>query len=96
MDFCDQHLDQLNRHTTVIILGDGRTNYINPRMDLMQLIQKRSRAVIWLNPEDESRWGVGDSVMQRYARFCHVARTCNSLDQLERIIEEVLRSYSPH
>jgi len=94
-DFCDQHLDQLNRHTTVIILGDGRSNYIDPRMDLMQTIQQRSRAVIWLNPEDQSRWGVGDSVMHRYARFCHVATTCNSLIQLERIIEDVLRSYSP-
>lgn len=95
-DFCDQHLHQLNRHTTVIILGDGRTNYIDPRMDLMQVIQQRSRAVIWLNPEDENRWGAGDSVMNRYARFCHVAKTCNSLEQLERIVEEVLRSYTPH
>ncbi|MDP3175486.1 MAG: VWA domain-containing protein [Phenylobacterium sp.] len=94
-DFCDQHLHEVNRHTTVIILGDGRTNFIDPRMDLMQMIQQRSRAVIWLNPEDESRWGSGDSVMHRYARFCHVAKTCNSLGQLERIVEDVLRSYSP-
>jgi uncharacterized protein with von Willebrand factor type A (vWA) domain len=95
-DFCDQHLDKLDRHTTVIFLGDGRSNFSNPRLDLMDLIHQRSRAVIWLNPEPESYWGQGDSVMYRYARYCHVAKQCNSLAQLERVIEDVLRTYVPH
>lgn len=95
-DFCEQHLDQLDRHTTVIILGDARSNYADPRLDLMATIQKRSRAVIWLNPEPESYWAQGDSVMYRYERFCHVAKHCNTLAQLERIIEDVLRTYIPH
>jgi uncharacterized protein with von Willebrand factor type A (vWA) domain len=95
-DFCEQHLDKLDRHTTVIFLGDGRSNFSNPRLDLMDLIHQRSRAVIWLNPEPESYWGQGDSVMYRYARYCHVAKQCNSLGQLERVIEDVLRTYVPH
>lgn len=95
-DFCDQHLDQIDRHTTVIFLGDARSNYADPRLDLLATIQKRSRALIWLNPEQESYWGQGDSVMNRYERFCHVAKPCNSLAQLERIIEDVLRTYIPH
>ena len=95
-DFCEQHLDQLDRHTTVIFLGDARSNYADPRLDLLATIQKRSRAVIWLNPEPESYWGQGDSVMHRYERFCHVAKPCNTLAQLERIIEDVLRTYIPH
>ncbi|MEO8113081.1 MAG: VWA domain-containing protein, partial [Phenylobacterium sp.] len=95
-DFCDQHLDRLDRHTTVIFLGDGRANFAEPRLDLMKLIHDRSRAVIWLNPEPESYWAQGDSVMHRYQRFCHVAKQCNTLAQLERIIEDVLRTYVPH
>ncbi|HEX3701429.1 MAG TPA: VWA domain-containing protein [Phenylobacterium sp.] len=95
-DFCDQHLDRLDRHTTVIILGDGRSNFAEPRLDLMHQIQQRSRAVIWLNPEPESYWSQGDSVMYRYERFCHVAKHCNTLGQLERIVEDVLRTYTPH
>ncbi|WP_374574300.1 VWA domain-containing protein [Phenylobacterium sp.] len=95
-DFCEDHLDSLDRHTTVIFLGDGRSNYADPRLDLMKTIHDRSRAVIWLNPEPESYWSQGDSVMHRYERFCHVAKTCNSLAQLERIIEDVLRTYLPH
>jgi len=95
-DFCDQHLDRLDRRTTVIILGDGRSNFGEPRLDLMRQIHDRSRAVIWLNPEPPSFWGQGDSVMNRYASFCHVARQCGTLGQLERVIEDVLRSYVPH
>lgn len=95
-DFCDEHLDRLDRRTTVIFLGDGRSNFANPRLDLMRQIHDRSRAVIWLNPEPESYWAQGDSVMHRYARFCHVAKQCGTLEQLERIIEDVLRSYVPH
>lgn len=95
-DFSEQHLDKLDRRTTVIILGDGRSNFADPRLDLMKEIHDRSRAVIWLNPEPESYWAQGDSVMHRYARFCHVAKQCGTIEQLERIIDDVLRSYVPH
>ena len=95
-DFVENHIDRVDRHTTVIFLGDGRSNFADPRLDLMHLIQQRARAVIWLNPEPESYWGQGDSVMHRYERFTHVAKTCNTLGQLERIIEDVLRTYSAH
>jgi hypothetical protein len=94
-DFSELHRDSLDRHTTVIILGDGRSNYANPRLDIMREIAHRSRAVIWLNPEPETYWGQGDSRMDQYKRFCHVATVCNTLNQLERIIENVLRTYMP-
>lgn len=95
-DFCENHLDRVDRHTTVIFLGDGRSNYADPRLDLMATIHNRARSIIWLNPEPESYWTQGDSVMHRYERFCHVAKTCNTLGQLERVIEDVLRTYVPH
>jgi len=95
-DFAEHQRDKLDRHTTVIILGDGRSNYVNPRLDIMKEIAHRSRAVIWLNPEPETYWGQGDSRMNDYKRFCHVAKVCNTLKQLERIIEDVLRTYTPH
>jgi uncharacterized protein with von Willebrand factor type A (vWA) domain len=92
-DFVDAQGLKLDRRTTVIILGDGRSNYANPRLDLMRAIGERARSVIWLNPEPETYWGQGDSKMDAYRRFCTVAKTCNSLGQLERIIEDVLRTY---
>jgi uncharacterized protein len=92
-DFCQSFIDRVDRHTTIIILGDGRSNYADPRVDLMRKLRERSRSVIWLNPEPETFWGQGDSEMHRYARFCHVARTCNTLRQLETIIDDVLKTH---
>ena len=94
-DFCEGSGQALDRRTTVIILGDGRSNYADPRVDLMRRINERARAVIWLNPEPETYWGQGDSKMDAYRRFCHLAKTCNTLGQLEAIIEDVLRTYLP-
>ena len=86
---------KLDRRTTVIVLGDGRSNFSDPRLDLMRRISERARAVIWLNPEPETYWGQGDSRMDAYRRFCTVAKTCNTLRRLERIIDDVLRTYLP-
>jgi uncharacterized protein with von Willebrand factor type A (vWA) domain len=94
-DFRDLAGSSLDRRTTVIVLGDGRSNGADPRLDLMREVADRARAVIWLNPEPESFWNQGDSEMHAYRRFCTVARTCNTLKSLERIIDDVLRTYTP-
>ena len=91
--FFEAHGAGLDRRTTVIVLGDGRTNYAEPRLEVMRAIAERSRAVIWLNPEPETYWAQGDARALDYARFCTVAKTCNSLNDLERIIEDVMRTY---
>jgi len=94
-DLFDQHGARLDRRTTVIILGDGRSNHAEPRLDLMRRLSEQTRSVIWLNPEPTTYWGQGDSKMDAYARFCRVAKTCNTLEGLERIVEDVLRTYLP-
>jgi uncharacterized protein with von Willebrand factor type A (vWA) domain len=90
------HGERLSRRTTVIILGDGRSNFAEPRLDLMRRLAAQTRQVIWLNPEPRAYWGQGDSRMDAYSRFCRVARTCNTLVGLERIIEEALAAYAGH
>ena len=95
IDLMDLHGARLDRHTTVIVLGDGRSNYAEPRLDLMRRLAEQTRSVIWLNPEPKTYWGQGDSRMDAYARFCRVAVTCNTLHGLEKVIEEVLRTHLP-
>ena len=92
-DFDEGFMDSVDRKTTVIILGDGRSNNTDPRIDLMRRLHDRSKAVIWLNPEPENFWGSGDSEMLRYRTFCHIAKTCSTVQDLERIIDDVLKSY---
>jgi len=91
-DFSRLALDDINSNTTVIILGDARNNNGNPRLDIMQSIYQRSRKVIWLNPESRRVWGSGDSKMLRYQSACHFSAECNNLKQLERIVDQLLKS----
>ncbi len=91
-DLKEDFLDTIDRRTTVIILGDGRSNYSDPETEIMRQINERSQRVIWLNPEPESFWGTGDSEMPKYRPFCHVAKTVNTIKGLERVIDDLLRS----
>jgi len=84
--------EAIDRRTTVIILGDGRSNYGDPRADIMKWINQRARRVVWLNPEPETFWGTGDSEMPRYRPYCHVAKTCRTIKHLERVVDDILRS----
>jgi hypothetical protein len=90
INFHDQHMGSVNRKTTVIILGDGRTNYFDPETELLRKIQEKSKRLIWLNPESVPFWGAGDSEMKRYGPLCDVVRECNTLRHLERIIDDIL------
>ncbi|QFU76971.1 VWA domain-containing protein [Halioglobus maricola] len=91
-DFADLALDDITSNTTVIILGDARNNNGDPRMDIMRAIYQRSRQVIWLNPESRRAWQTGDSEMFRYLSACHFSAECNNLKQLERVVDQLLKS----
>jgi len=65
-----RHLRELDRRTTVVILGDGRTNHHDAAPDVLDRIRERARALIWLCPEPRGQWGQGDSAMVRYAPHC--------------------------
>ena len=68
--FEKEHLRKVDRQTTVVILGDGRTNYHDDAADVLDRIRERARAVLWLCPEARSEWSLGDSAMARYAPKC--------------------------
>ena len=85
---CERELDS---HATVIILGDARNNYLPEGAEVLQQIRRRVKQVWWLNPEARSRWNSGDAVMDRYLPHCRLARQCASLDDLERIVDSLLK-----
>lgn len=84
--------DILDRKTTVIILGDGRGNRTEPRPDIVREISERVKRLIWLNPESRSAWGTGDSRMLRYKNYCHLAKVCNSIADLETVVTDLLEA----
>jgi uncharacterized protein with von Willebrand factor type A (vWA) domain len=90
-DFERGFMSALDGRTTVIILGDGRGNRTDPRVDILQRMANRSRQVVWLNPEPRTLWGTGDSDMLRYAPHCRVTAVCSTLKHLDRVISDLLK-----
>jgi uncharacterized protein with von Willebrand factor type A (vWA) domain len=93
-DFRKLCLDEIDRRSTVIILGDARNNNGDARTDILKEIYDRARRVIWLNPEARSMWNTGDSEMRHYAPYCHQVDECSTLTHLERVVGRLLRSVS--
>lgn len=85
-------MDDIDHRTTVLILGDARSNYGDPRADILKKIHARAKRVIWLNPESRSLWGTGDSEMKRLSPYCDKSITCASIRDLERVVSDLLRS----
>ncbi len=89
-DFATLAMADINRVTTVIILGDARNNNTDPRLDLLAEIRSRCKQLIWLNPENQRSWSTGDSEMRGVSKHCDVAAECSTLKQLERVIDNLL------
>ena len=89
-DFAAGWLDGVDNRTSVIIMGDARGNYADPRADIMKKLYERAKHVIWLNPEPRPSWGTGDSDMLRYLPYCHVARECRTVRDIERTVTTLL------
>ncbi|MFP6626433.1 MAG: VWA domain-containing protein [Deltaproteobacteria bacterium] len=85
--FHANHLEVIDNRTTVIILGDARNNYNTPHEWVLRDIRERARQVIWLNPENQSTWGFGDSEMSRYGAFCDIVQECRNLKQLYQVVD---------
>ncbi|MET4174150.1 uncharacterized protein with von Willebrand factor type A (vWA) domain [Bradyrhizobium sp. LA6.1] len=93
VDFEKEFMSTLTPQTTVIVLGDARSNNLDPRADILRRISERSKRVVWLNPEGRLAWGFGDSEMPRYATFCTVVRQCATAQQLERAVSDIVATY---
>jgi uncharacterized protein with von Willebrand factor type A (vWA) domain len=93
IDLKERHWESIDRHTTVLVLGDGRSNHTDPRLDIFGEIADRAKRVVWLCPEPVARWGSGDSEIPRYRPFCtHLSHCATALD-LEEALDEILLAY---
>ncbi len=90
VDFARGPLADLDRRTTIIILGDARTNGSDPRTDILRTMHDRAGRIVWLNPEHRGAWGTGDSEMRRYLPFIDDARVCATLGDLEAAVAALL------
>jgi uncharacterized protein with von Willebrand factor type A (vWA) domain len=88
-DFQNGYMDTLNSGTTLIIVGDGRNNYNDPRLDVFSTMSRRATRTIWLNPEPPFMWH-GDSDMPKYAPLCSNVLKVGNLKELAEAVDTLL------
>jgi uncharacterized protein with von Willebrand factor type A (vWA) domain len=89
VSFSESFPGVLSPRSSLLILGDGRTNYRNPAADVLSHMVTASRHAHWLNPEPRHLWGSGDSAVPRYEDIITM-HECRSAKQLAAVIDQLL------
>jgi uncharacterized protein len=89
LEFFDQISEDLDPRSTVIVLGDARTNGREPHAEVFARVAERAGRTFWLNPEPRLYWNYGDSVMAAYERHCTAAFECWTTKHLESFVNVV-------
>lgn len=80
----------ISSRSTLLILGDARNNYRQPKEESLARLKHQAKHVYWFNPEPESFWDSGDSAASRYAAHCDAMFEVRTLRMLEDAIEKIL------
>jgi uncharacterized protein len=89
LEFEAEISEDLDPRSTVIVLGDARTNGREPHAETFARVAERSGRTFWLNPEPRLYWNYGDSVMAAYERHCDGAFECWTTKHLENFVNVV-------
>ncbi len=89
ISFMESFPGVLSPRSSLLILGDGRTNYRNPATETLSHMVSASRHAHWLNPEPRHLWGSGDSAVPRYTDIITM-HECRSAKQLAAVIDQLL------
>jgi len=85
LDFTDRYLEAVGPRTTVLILGDARSNNTDPHVEALRVVVERARQVVFLNPEPPRQWGTGDSVAHLYGEVVDM-HECANAKQLREFV----------
>jgi hypothetical protein len=89
LEFLTEISDELDPRSTVIVLGDARTNGREPHAEVFAQIAEQAGRLFWLNPEPKLYWNYGDSVMAAYQCHCDGAFECWTTRHLENFVNVV-------
>ncbi|MTD46875.1 VWA domain-containing protein [Conexibacter sp. W3-3-2] len=89
-EFREQVEGDLHPRSTVIVLGDARTNGRDPAADTFGQIAAKAGRTFWLNPEPRLYWNYGDSVIATYEQHCE-AFECWTTAHLEEFVKALTR-----
>ncbi|MBF6423979.1 VWA domain-containing protein [Nocardia cyriacigeorgica] len=87
--FTTNHLDALGPRTSLLILGDARTNRTAPNLPALSLMLDKAKHAYWLNPEPARSWNTGDSAAHLYAELVTM-HECRNVVQLAEVVGRLL------
>lgn len=86
--FLQLHPHALTPKTSLLILGDARSNYADLSLPALREMVDRSRHQWWLNPEVRRQWDTGDSAASRYGELVPMVE-CRNLVQLTDFVKDL-------
>ncbi|GAB2972843.1 vWA domain-containing protein [Nocardioides montaniterrae] len=87
--FEESYADALTPKTTLLILGDARSNYADLNEDVLKRLTGSVRRTYWLNPEHTRNWGTGDSAAPTYGQLVDMIE-CRNLEQLSDFVHDLM------
>ncbi len=86
--FTEHHLDAITSRTSLLVLGDARSNYGDPALPALRRMVDQARRSYWLNPERRSAWDTGDSVASAVGGVVAMVE-CRNLAQLAEFVRDL-------
>jgi uncharacterized protein with von Willebrand factor type A (vWA) domain len=87
--FAEEHPDAVGPRSSLLVLGDGRSNYSDLALPVLGDLAGRARHAWWLNPEHPRHWGTGDSAADRYGQIVPMME-CRNLAQLGEFVHGIV------
>jgi uncharacterized protein with von Willebrand factor type A (vWA) domain len=87
--FAERWGSAVGPRSSLLVLGDARTNYRDPKPAVLRGLVAQARHAHWLNPEPRRQWGSGDSAALRYAELMPM-HECRTAAQLAEVIAGLL------
>ncbi|HWC34576.1 MAG TPA: VWA domain-containing protein [Mycobacteriales bacterium] len=87
--FAQKWPDAVTPKTSLLVLGDARTNYRAPALPALRGMVRQARHAFWLNPEPRQYWSSGDSAAATYAEVMPMIE-CRNVAQLQEFVEGLL------
>jgi uncharacterized protein with von Willebrand factor type A (vWA) domain len=86
--FAEEHADALGPKSSLLILGDARSNYSDLNEGVLKELAGTARHAWWLNPEHRRHWGTGDSAAPTYGEIVPMVE-CRNLIQLGEFVHDL-------
>src|SRR5215217_5286033 len=95
LEFLAEVVDDLDPRSTVMVLGDARTNGRKPHAHAFARVAERAGRTFWINPEPKLYWNYGDSVIRAYEPYCDGVFECWTTKQLETFVNAIADVRAP-